>query len=70
MKSPIISHFVVSTADDPRTVGQMKNNARAEMKKKIEAAEGPKEIRFTFTPLDEPRSGLVMNITWEVRADF
>jgi hypothetical protein len=70
MKSPQISYFEVSTADDPRTVQQLKDRIAAEMKAKIEAETGPKEIRFSFRPLPEPIPGLVMNIRWEVRADF
>ena len=69
MNSPQTSHFVVSTADNPATVQQMKDNAVTDMKEKIEAT-GAKNIRFTFRQLDEARPGLVMNIIWELRADF
>jgi hypothetical protein len=70
MKSPQISYFEVSTADDPHTLEQLKERTAAEMKTKIEAETGPKDIRFSFRPLTEPSPGLVMNIRWEVRADF
>jgi hypothetical protein len=70
MKSPQISYFEVSTADDPRALDQLKERTVAEMKTKIEAETGPKDIRFSFRPLTEPSAGLVMNIRWEVRADF
>jgi hypothetical protein len=70
MNSPQISYFEVSSADDPRTVQQMKDRTVADMKNKIEAATGAKEIRFSFHPLTEAIPGLVTNIRWEVRAEF
>ena len=70
MTSPQISYFEVSTADDPRTVQQRKDRTIAEMKKKIAAETGAKDIHFSVRPLTEARPGLVMNISWEVRADF
>lgn len=62
--------FEVSTADDPRTVQQLKDKTVAEMRRKIEAETRAKDIRFSIRPLIEPRAGLVMNIRWEVRAEF
>ncbi len=70
VKSPQITYFEASTADDPRTVQQLKNKTVEEMKDKIEAETGAKEIRFSVRPLMEAIPGLVMNIRWEVRADF
>jgi len=68
--SPQLSYFEVSTADDPRTVQQWKDRIVVEMKTKIEAEIGAKDIRFSFRPLTEAIPGLVTNIRWEVRADF
>jgi hypothetical protein len=70
MNSPQISYFEVSTGDDPRTVQQRKDRTIAEMKKKIEAETGAKDIHFSVRPLTEAPVGLVMNIRWEVRAEF
>jgi hypothetical protein len=70
MKSPQISYFEVSTADDPRTVQQWKDKIVAEMKDKIETETGAKDIRFSVRPLTQAIPGLVMSIRWEVRADF
>ena len=70
MKSPQISYFEVSTADDPRTVQQLKDKTVAEMKDKIEAETGAKDVRFSVRPLTQAIPGLVMGIKWEVRADF
>jgi hypothetical protein len=70
MDSPLIRQFEVSTADSESTVQQMKDNVASEMKEKIEAETGAKDIRFAFRALTEPRPGLVMNIVWEARADW
>ena len=70
MKSPQISYFEVSTADNLRTLEQLKERTLAEMKEKIEAETGAKDVRFSICQLTEARPGLVTNITWEVRADF
>jgi hypothetical protein len=70
MNSPQVSHFVISSANTPATLQEMKDRAVAEMRKRIEEKTEAKDIRFTFRPLNEVPPGLVMNITWEVRADF
>jgi hypothetical protein len=70
MKSPLVSHFVTSNADDPRSIQRLRESAQAEMRKKIEGVVGQKQIRFTFKPLNTPPPSLVMNIKWEVRAYF
>lgn len=70
MSSPQISYFEVSTADNRRTVQQMKDRIVAEMKNKIEAETQAKDIHFSFRPLTKAIPGLVTNIRWEVRADF
>jgi hypothetical protein len=70
MNSPQISYFEVSTADDPRTVQQVKDRTVAEVKNKIEAETGAEDIHFSVRPLTEAHPGLVINIRWEVRADF
>ena len=70
MTSPQVSYVEVSTADDPRTVQQWKDKMMAQMKDKIEAETGAKDIRFSIRPLTKARPGLITNIRWEVRADF
>ncbi|PYK24775.1 MAG: hypothetical protein DME59_12240 [Verrucomicrobia bacterium] len=70
MTSPQVSYVEVSTADDPRTVQQWKDKMMAQMKDKIEAETGAKDIRFSARPLTQSIPGLVMGIKWEVRADF
>ena len=70
MTSPQVSYVEVSTADDPRTVQQWKDKMMAQMKDKIEAETGAKDIRFSARPLTQSIPGLVMGIKGEVRADF
>jgi hypothetical protein len=70
VSSPQVSYFEVSTADDPRKVEEVKETTITAMKEKIEAETGAKDIRFSLRPVTEQLPGLVMNIRWEVRADF
>jgi len=77
---PRLSGIVVELLKDLRaTVRQLERFHRAgsidddtyrELKEKIEAETRTKHIRFCLRPLTEPIPGLVMNIRWEVRADF
>jgi hypothetical protein len=71
MTSPQISNFEISTADSEAALQELKDNAVAELKRRIEKDIQAKEIKFTFRNLGpEARPGLVTNILWEVRADF
>jgi hypothetical protein len=69
MNSPHIRHFEVRSADSAATVQEMKDEVAAETKEKLEAT-GAKDIRFTFRQLNRVPSGLVMNVQWEMQADF
>jgi hypothetical protein len=70
MDSPVVRHFEVSTLDTEATLQKMKDTVASEMKEKIEAETGAKDVRVTFRALTEARPGLVMNIVWGARADF
>ena len=47
----------------------MKDKVAAETKEKLEAA-GAIDIRFTFRQMNQVPSGLVVNVQWEMQADF